>query len=277
MLKLLQPRKKFIKAIAVASGKGGVGKTNVTANLAIALRKLGKEVMILDANLGLSNVERLLGVNQKHGMLQLLTGNMSLRDIVSVDSHGIKILSAGSGVEELSALDSWQRIKILDAFDVHQDDIDILLIDTAAGISENLAFFCIAAQEIIIVTTPEPASLSDASALIKVLFTRYQEKDFHVLVNAARTADEAFGAFRTVSRASEEFVSISLDYLGYLPFDESVSAAAGAQHAFIDLYPDRTISRSLMTVAGRLLNPTDKVKGTLQFFIGSLLCRTSSH
>jgi flagellar biosynthesis protein FlhG len=268
---IVQQRRKYVKTIAVASGKGGVGKTNVAANLAVALRLLGKQVMIMDADFGLSNIDVLFRVEPKYGILQLLTGGLSLQDIVVDGPHGIKILSAGTGVQDIQALDPWQRLKILDAFDSYENDIEVLLIDTAAGLSENAAFFCSAAQEIVIVTTPEPTSTADAYTLIKALHTRHQEKKFHVLVNAARNADEAFEVFRRMSQASEEFAGISLDYLGFLPFDESVPEAVRAQRAFIDLYPDRAISKSIFTIATKFLSPSDRIKGTLQFFVGSLL------
>jgi flagellar biosynthesis protein FlhG len=272
---VVQHRRKYVKTIAVASGKGGVGKTNVAANLAVALCLLGKQVMIMDADFGLSNIDVLFRVAPKQGILQLLTGGLALQDIVVDGPHGIKILSAGSGVQEIQALDPWQRLKILDAFDAYENDIDVLLIDTAAGLSENAAFLCSAAQETVIVTTPEPTSTADAYTLIKALHTRHQEKKFHVLVNSARNDEEAFEAFRRMSCTSEEFVGISLDYLGFLPFDESVPEAVRTQQPFIDLYPDRAISRSIVTIAKKFLSPSDRIKGTLQFFIGSLLSAPS--
>jgi len=270
-----QEQKKYVRTIAVASGKGGVGKTNVTANLAISLRKLGKKVMIVDADLGLSNIDVLLHLAPKHTIQNLLDGDMPLKDILIEGPHGIKILPAGSGVQELTALDEFQRLKILEAFDSYSDDVDVLLIDTAAGVSENVAFFCIAAQEIIIVTSPEPTAITDAYALIKVLNTRYQEKEFHVLVNSAKNADEAVEVFRRLSLAADKFLNISLDYLGYLPYDESVQNAVRAQQAFIDMYPNRPISRRIMEIAQLFLDRSEKVKGTLQFFIGNLLSASS--
>jgi flagellar biosynthesis protein FlhG len=270
-----QEPKKYVRTIAVASGKGGVGKTNVTANLAISLRKLGKKVMIVDADLGLSNIDVLLHLAPKHNIQNLLNGDMPLKDILIEGPHGIKILPAGSGVQELTALDEFQRLKILEAFDSYSDDVEVLLIDTAAGISENVAFFCIAAQEIVIVTSPEPTAITDAYALIKVLSTRYQEKEFRVLVNCVKNPDEAVEVFRRLSLAADKFLNISLDYLGYLPYDESVQNAVRAQQAFIDMYPNRPISRRIMEIAQLFLDRSEKVKGTLQFFIGNLLSASS--
>jgi flagellar biosynthesis protein FlhG len=271
-----QEQKKYVRTIAVASGKGGVGKTNVTANLAISLRKLGKKVMIVDADLGLSNIDVLLHLAPKHNIQNLLDGDMPLKDILIEGPHGIKILPAGSGVQELTALNEFQRLKILEAFDSYSDDVDVLLIDTAAGISENVAFFCIAAQEIVIVTSPEPTAITDAYALIKVLSTRYQEKEFHILVNSVRNPEEAVEVFRRLSLAADRFLNISLQYLGSLPYDESVQNAVREQRAFVDLYPSRPISRRIMEIAQVFLDRSEKVKGTLQFFIGNLLSASSA-
>jgi flagellar biosynthesis protein FlhG len=267
----MQDPKKHVKTIAVASGKGGVGKTNVAANLAIALRMLGKNVMIVDADLGLSNIDVLLHLAPKRNIQHMLNDGMALKDVLIEGPHGIQILPAGSGVQELTALDEFQRLKILEAFDTYENDIDVLLIDTAAGISENVAFFCIAAQEIIIVTSPEPTAITDAYALIKVLYTRYQEKDFRVLVNSAKSPEEAVEVFRRLSLAAEKFLSISLDYLGYLPYDESVQNAVRAQKAFVDMYPNIAISKRIKEIARNILERPDKIKGSLQFFIGNLL------
>ncbi len=267
LMKEVAKKKKYVKTIAVASGKGGVGKTNVVANLAISMSKLGKQVMIVDADLGLSNVDALLHLSPNHNIQHLLNGGMKLKDIVVDGPHGIRIIPASSGVQELIALDDYQRLKLLEEFDAYDDDIDVLLIDTAAGISENVAFFCNAAQEIIIVTSPEPTAINNTYALIKVLYTRYQERDFHVLVNSAKDADEAFEVFRIISLAAEKFLSISLDYLGYLPFDESVHSAVKAQKAFVDMFPRKTISKRIREIAQKFLDRPERVKGSLQFFM----------
>ncbi len=266
-------QKRYIKTISVSSGKGGVGKTNFVASLAVAFRRLGKNVMVFDADLGLSNIDVLLQLAPKYNILHLLKGEKELKDIIIEGPMGIKILPASSGVQELTAIDEFQRIRILDAFDAYDEDIDILLIDTSAGISENVAFFCIAAQEIIIITSPEPTAITDAYALIKVLFTRYQEKTFNIIVNYAKDSEEALETFRRLSIAAERFLSVSLNYLGYIPYDDAVRKAVTSQRAFIELYPNSAASKNIVKIAKKLLEPSDNVKGTLQFFIGNLLSK----
>lgn len=270
MLKEKQ-NKKYVKTVAVASGKGGVGKTNVTASLAIALKKMGKEVMIFDADLGLSNIDVLLHLAPKYNIQNILSGEMALKDVIVEGPHGIKILPASSGVQELTALDEFQRMSVVEAFDAYNGDLDILLVDTAAGISSNVAFFCVAAQEIIIIASPEPTALTDAYALIKVLSTQYQEKEFSVLVNSVKNPQEAMDVFKSLSLAAERFLNISLDYLGHIPFDESVRKSVRQQKAFVDSYPNSPASKQITEIALKIADPNDKVKGTLQFFIGSLV------
>jgi flagellar biosynthesis protein FlhG len=260
-----------VLTIAVASGKGGVGKTNVVANLAIAMRKQGSRVLIVDADLGLSNIDVLLQLAPKHTIQHMLTGERSLRDVIVDGPHGIKILPAGSGVQELTALNEFQRLKILEEFDAYPEAIDVVLIDTGAGISENVAFFCVAAQETVIVTTPEPTSITGAYALMKVLSTRYQEKAFRVLVNAVRDPREGFDVFTRLSRAAETFLTLSLDYLGSIPYDEAIPRSVRAQRAFIDLYPDNSAACQIRDIASKLRGREDRIKGSLQFFLGSLV------
>lgn len=264
-------RKKFVRTIAVASGKGGVGKTNITASLAIAMSKLGKSVVVVDADLGLSNINILLNRQAKYNISHLLTGEMPLKDVLIEGPHGIKILPAGEGMQDLTRLDEFQRLKLIEAFDAYDGDIDVMLIDISAGISENVTFFCSAAQDLVVVTTPEPTAWVDAYHLIKVLYTEYQENKFHILVNSVKDEAEAKAVYATLTNATDKFLSISLGYLGYLPYDEDVRLAVRAQRSFIDMFPRKFISKCAGELAAKLLDKPESVKGTLQFFLGNLL------
>ena len=260
-----------VKTIAVASGKGGVGKTNITANLAIAMSRLGRQVMVVDADLGLSSLDVLLNLAPKYNIGHVLEGTHTIAEVIKTGPEGIRILPAGNGIQEMTQLDEFQRLALLDAFESYPGETDVLLIDTAAGISENVTFFCSAAQEIVIVTTPEPTAITSAYNMIKVLYSQYQENKFNVLVNSARSQEEADEVFLRLTRVSERFLNIALSYLGYLPFDASVPTAVTAQRAFIEMFPRNGIAKRVTEIAAELLDRDSRVKGTLQFFIGNLL------
>jgi len=263
--------RKPVRTVTVASGKGGVGKTNVVTNLAIALRSMGKEVLILDADVGLSNVDILLHLAPRHNISHVLSGEKSLKEVIIDGPRGIKVLPAASGAQELTNLDEFQRMRLLDAFNAYDGGIDVLLIDAPAGISENVAFFCIASQEIVVVTAPEPTALTSAYALIKVLSLRYREKRFGILVNSARSEEDATEVYRNLSVAAGELLNVSLDYIGYIPLDASVQDAVRSQTAFVDMFPDGPASRKVREIASRFLErPAGDVKGTLQFFLENL-------
>ena len=264
--------RKTVRTIAVASGKGGVGKTNITANLAMALSRLDNKVMIFDADLGLSNIDVILNLATRYNIKHLFSGEKKLQDLIVEGPEGIKILPASSGIQEMTDLDEFQRLRLIEEFENFNDSVDYLLIDNSSGISSNVAFFCMAAQEIIIVTTPEPTAMTDAYALIKVLFTKYQEKRFKVLVNSVRDSKEATDVYKRLSAAAERFLSISLDYIGYVSHDDHVHKAVRQQRALLERYPESDAAKSIVDIAKKINhdNP-ESVKGTLQFFLGGLL------
>ncbi len=262
------------KVICITSGKGGVGKTNISVNLAFALAAKGKKVLILDADLNLANVDILLGLTPKYNLHHVLTGEKTLPEILVQGPGGIFILPASSGVMELADLTEDQKIYFLSEMESLGDKIDYLIIDTAAGINNNVIYFNLAAQERVIVLTPEPTSLTDAYALIKVLSTRHDVKKFRILINLADSEKEALGVFRKLSLVADRFLeSLSLDFLGFIPADKKLPAAVRAQRLVSEIYPEAQSSRSFNKLSEQLIKEKKQgvTDGNIKFFWRGLL------
>jgi flagellar biosynthesis protein FlhG len=263
-----------IRVISVTSGKGGVGKTSVVANLALALCRMKKRVLILDADLGLANMDVMLGLNPRYTIQNVLTREKKIEEVIVTAPGGFKLLPAASGIQELTELDNGERLFLLNELDSIQDRFDVLLIDTAAGISSNVMYFNFAAMEKVVVVTNEPTSLTDAYALIKVLSSKYHQKRFKVLVNSARSASEAARIYRNLGLVADQFLgSPSLDYLGWIPYDKMVPAAIRQQRMVLERYPDTPASKSIVSLAEKLMGKEEEqaFAGDIRFFWRRLL------
>ncbi len=208
--------------ISVSSGKGGVGKTLTTINLALAAKRGGRDVTILDADLGLANVDVLLGLNAKHNIGDVLNGHVTMRDIVLEGPLGIKVVPSGSGIAKLSQLSYSQRVALLEHVEAIEDQPDILLVDTGAGISSNVLHFATAADCRVVVTTPEPHAITDAYAFIKVMCEEEKVRDFKLIVNMARSPDEGRRIAGRISDVARQFLDADVQYAGHVPIDPQV-------------------------------------------------------
>lgn len=257
------------RVISVSSGKGGVGKTNLTSNLAYNLAKAGKRVLILDADLNLANVDVLLGLTPKYNLHHVFKGERTLQEVMIEGPGGIKILPGSSGIMELSNLTESQKLYFLEEMEEIGYDIDILLIDTAAGINDNVIYFNLASQERIILLTPEPTSLTDAYALIKVLSKQHDVKKFKIVVNQTLSDNEAMVVFKKLSTVCDQFLgTISLDFLGMIPSDQHLTKAVRRQQLVSKMFPTAASSKMFEEIAQQLLRaePDFEYDGNIKFF-----------
>jgi flagellar biosynthesis protein FlhG len=265
--------KHLTRVISFTSGKGGVGKTNLVVNLGVALAQRGHTVLMLDADLGLANIDVLLGVQPKYTLHEVLSGKKELSEVMVAGPSGVSIIPAASGVDVLRGLSPQQRLMLLEAVENLAYSFDYLLIDTGAGIGGDVMYFNSAATEIVCTITNEPTSLTDAYALIKVLSGNYGEKSISVIVNQVASEAEAKAVFGRLARSVTRFLQVELRYLGWIPSDPAVVAAVREQKALLELYPSSPAARACVHTADNIDGDFWKfrVKGGMQFFFKQLL------
>mgnify|MGYP003406562603 CR=1 FL=1 len=264
------------RVMAVSSGKGGVGKTNSVVNLAIAFSRMGKKVLLLDADLGLGNLDVLLGLAPRYNIGHLLSGEKTIDEVLVKGPEGVMILPASSGVHELTDLGAEERIALGAHLEELGDAFDIMIIDTGAGISSNVLFFNMSAQEIVVVVTPEPTSITDAYALMKVMFQKHGERRFRLLVNSVKSKKDGLEVYRKISLAAERFLNLSVEYLGCVLQDDNVSRSVIRQRAVMELYPETKASQCYQEIAREICEQPvqSSLKGGMQFFWRQFLKRT---
>lgn len=261
-----------LRVIAVASGKGGVGKTSVAANLAVVLAARGLRTCVLDADLGLANLDVLLGLTPRRSLLHVLRGEARLAEVLVPGPGGILVAPAASGFAELTALTPEQRLALVGEVDGLEERLDVLVVDVGAGVSETVLWFTAAAAETLVVLTPEPTALTDAYALVKLLARRHGRTEFLVLVNMAAGAREADGTFRALASVTERFLKVHLDYQGFVPWDDAVVRAVRVQQPVVLSAPGTPASRAFERLAeGLLARPAALPSGGMQFFFQRLL------
>ncbi len=260
----------YPRVIAVTSGKGGVGKTNVVGNLAVSMADMGKRVLIMDADLGLANIDIIYGIHPRYNIGDVLSGEKELKEVIIEGPSGVRIIPAGSGFVNLTHLTDGQKLSLLSEFEAFEDDFDYFLIDTGAGISDNVTYFNLAANECIVVVSPEPTSITDAYAMVKVMSTRHGEKHFKLLMNMVKDEAEAKAVFLNLIQATDRFLSgVSLEYCGYLPRDEKVPAAVLQRKPFVALYPKAAVSRQIQRIIRQLEETPRRFdgNGNIKFFV----------
>lgn len=264
-----------VKVIAVTGGKGGVGKTSVAVSLATALAAGGQRVMLLDGDLGLANVDVFLGLTPRYTMAQVLSGERRLEEVVLDTPQGFKVVPGASGVAALATLGAAEHLGIVQGFSSLATGLDVLIVDTAAGIAHGVLQFSQAAQQVLLVVCDEPASLTDAYALVKVLSRNHGVRSFRVLANRIRGADGGESLYRNLERVTTRFLDVTLEFAGTIPEDPWLPRANREQRTVLEVAPGSPAAIAFKKLAGAV----DKwpvpagPRGNVEFFMERLVGR----
>jgi len=240
---------KKARIFSITSGKGGVGKTSIAVNLAYALEQYNKRTLIIDADLGLANVNILLGITTKWTLQHVVQQNKTISEVIATSPEGLQILPAGSGIEEMTHLTVNQKLYLKSQFDLLDEKFDFLLIDTAAGISSNVMTFNQMAQEVIVILSPDPTSFTDAYATIKVLAVHYGVQEFKIITNNTKDAVEGKELFQKLEKICRRFLKIPIHHLGSLSADPKLIQSSRSQKIVIKQYPRAVISKEIKGIA----------------------------
>lgn len=265
-----------VRVMAITGGKGGVGKTNLSVNLAIAFAEMGKRTLLMDADLGLANVDVLLGLSPKYTLADLVAGRCQLEDVLVEGPDGLLIVPASSGFRHMAELLPAQHVGLVNVFSELQRALDIMVVDTAAGITDSVLTFCQAAQDAVVVVCDEPASITDAYALIKVLSRERGVDRVHVVANMVRDSNEGRKLYEKLARVCERFLGdVALHYLGAVPQDDWLRRAVQRQQAVVKAYPGSPSARAINEIA-RLAarwQPPAGARGNVEFFVERMISR----
>jgi len=261
-----------VRVISVTSGKGGVGKTNASANIAISLASQGKDVLLLDADLGLANVDVLLGIQATNNLSHVINGERTLEEIMVRGPEGIRIIPASSGVRDMVELNHAEHAGVIRAFSELSFNPDILMIDTAAGITDSVVTFTRASHEVIVVVCDEPASITDAYAMIKLLSREHGMHRFRILANMVNSTQEGIVLYKNLVKVTDRFLDVALSYIGAVPYDEYLKKAIKKQKAVVEAYPRSKSAMAFKKIAQKSSQwPAPKLaSGGIEFFVERL-------
>jgi flagellar biosynthesis protein FlhG len=241
------------KTIAITSGKGGVGKSSIVTNIAYILGANNESTYIVDADLSLGNIDIFFGMSPKFNINDLIEGRKTINEIIVEGPYGIKIIPATSGIAELSSLTDEQRNILLSSLQ-ELAGYDFMLVDTPAGISSNVIYFNSISESIFIVVTPDPSSITDSYAVIKVLYNKTGRRDYNIIVNMVKDEAEALSIYKKLLTVSDQFLNVYLDYIGYIPIDANVRLATKKQKLWVEHYPDTQATKALIKICNKLVS-----------------------
>ena len=267
------PRKEGIRTIAVTSGKGGIGKTTVATNLALALANGGQRTLLLDADLGMANIDILLGIHPEITLLDVINGQHRLQDIVVAGAENLRVIPAASGRLELSMLGRSACAGLVRAFSELADDVDTLVVDTASGISDSIATFCRASHDVLVVTGEEPASQKDNAALVTRLHAEYGITRFHLLANMVENEHAGRHTYNSFRHSLDDLHEVTVSYAGHVPLDSAVRQAAMAHRPLIESFPKSRAAMAIRNLAQRTSHwPfANTAGGHMEFFVERLI------
>ena len=268
-----------VRVIAVTGGKGGVGKTNISANLGVALAEMGRRVMLLDADMGLANLDVVLGLHAERNLSHVMRGESTLEEIMVTGPKGMKVVPGASGMQHMAEMSPAENAGLIHAFSEVANDVDVLLIDTAAGISDLVISFSRAAQEQIVVVCDEPASITDAYAIIKLLNREHGVSRFRILANMVKSVQEGRDLYNKMCRVTDQYLDVMLSYMGSIPYDEQLRKAVKSQKPVVEAFPRSRVAQAFKNLAKKADNwpvPTG-VSGDLQFFVERLIQFSSQY